>query len=372
MESGVTAGHERFRRLRRGRTGSTIALSLALLASGAAAPALRAQSSGVSPADDAFHYSSWAGGTYDAAYTEWWYFNVFDERSGVQAIVSYFVTNPANIGGRGQALLAAVAYTARGVVSEADAYAPGAFSATEQQADVTLGESSVRVGDDGEYRIAGASRDGRLSWDLTYTPLLDPLFAADRVTVGSLPWERMSWLVYMPRASVTGRLIVDGQAYEIDAPGYHDHNWGEWFPPDALWNWAQFSDARVALEMGDFIGRKAGVVSVDFGGRRTVFGKGHYWLLHTRWTQDRGSGVWYPTETLLVAGDDTRWLWATIRAIATAPLVSDLPAPLPDVIVYEQTARYDGMLWEKDQQGQWVAATPLRGNGFKEYTANRY
>ena len=45
--------------------------------------------------------------------------------------------------------------------------------------------------------------------------------------------------------------------------------------------------------MGDFIGRPAGVVSVDFGGRRTVFLKGQYWLLHTRWALDGKNGVWY-------------------------------------------------------------------------------
>ncbi len=357
---------------RRSRWWYASALSLALLAGSAAGPAARAQSDGVSPVDDAFHYASWSGGTYDATYTEWWYFNFFDARSGVQAIVSYFVTNPANLGGRQRAQLVAVAYTAQGVVSETDLYAPGAFSAGSQQADVTIGEALMRLGDDGAYRVSGASRDGRLSWDLIYAADVEPWLAADRAAIGSMPWERMSWLVYMPRARVTGRLTVDGRSFEIDAPGYHDHNWGEWFPPDALWNWAQFSDARVALEMGDFIGRPTGAVSVDFDGRRTVFTKGQYWLLHTRWGLDGRNGVWYPTETLLVAGDDTRRVFATIRTIATEPLRAGLPAPIPDVIVYEQTARYDGMLWEKDQTGQWVASTPLRGDGFKEYTANRY
>ena len=327
---------------------------------------------GPSPADDAFHYPSWAGGPYDATYTEWWYFNLFDARSGVQAIFSYFVTNPADLHGAGRVQLAAVAYTTQGRVSEVDAYPPAAFAASGQQADVTIGDSSVKVAEDGSYRVAGASRDGRLVWDLTYAPQAEPWFAGDRVAVGSQPWEAMSWLVFMPRALVTGRLVVDGHAYAIVAPGYHDHNWGEWIPFDALWNWAQFSDERLALEMGDFIGRPAGVVSVDFGGRRTVFLKGQYWLLHTRWALDGKNGVWYPIESLLVAGDDSRWLWVTIRALGTEPLRGDLPLPLPDLIIYEQTARYDGWLWEKSPQGQWVRASPLRGNGFKEYTARHH
>ena len=339
---------------------SVVAVSLLLLAAGP------------SPADDAFHYSSWSGGPYDATYTEWWYFNFFDARSGVQAIVSYFVTNPANLYGAGRVQLAAVAYTAQGVVSEVDAYPPEAFAASGQRADVTIGESSIKVAEDGGYRVAGASRDGRLAWDLTFARQAEPWFAADRAAVGSQPWETMSWLVSMPRALVTGSLVADGRAYAIDAPGYHDHNWGEWIPFDALWNWAQYSDGGLALEMGDFIGRPAGAVSVDFGGRRSVFTKGQYWLLHTRWGLDGRNGVWYPTESLLVAGDDSRWLWVTIRAIGTEPLRGDLPLPLPDLIIYEQTARYDGWLWEKNMQGQWVMASPLRGNGFKEYTARHF
>jgi len=342
------------------RIASVVAVSVLLLA---AAP---------SPADDAFHYSSWAGTPYDTAYTEWWYFNFFDARSGAQAIVSYFVTDPAGLYGAARVQLVAVAYTALGVVSEVDEYPAEAFTAGAQQADVTIGDSSIQVADDGTYRVAGASRDGRLAWDLAYAPRAEPWFAADRMTVGSLPWEKMSWLVSMPRALVTGRLLVDGRAYEIDAPGYHDHNWGEWIPTDALWNWAEYSDGRLALEMGDFIGKPAGVVSVDFGGERTVFTKGQYWLLHTRWGLDWKNGVWYPTESLLVAGNDTRWLFVTIRAIGTEPLRGDLPLPLPDLILYEQTARYDGWLWEKNPQGQWVTASPLRGNGFKEYTGRHY
>src|SRR5262249_55679194 len=50
--------------LRRSLAGWSTALSLSLLASGAAGPVLQAQT--VAPADDAFHYSSWVGGPYDA------------------------------------------------------------------------------------------------------------------------------------------------------------------------------------------------------------------------------------------------------------------------------------------------------------------
>jgi hypothetical protein len=63
----------------------------------------------------------------------------------------------------------------------------------------------------------------------------------------------MSWLVYMPGARVNGQVTVDGHVYEMDAPGYHDHNWGEWIFTDALWNWAQYAEPDLAFAMADFI-----------------------------------------------------------------------------------------------------------------------
>lgn len=351
---------------------SAVAISFALLAAGAPDSSPGAAGPEVSAADDAYHYASWSDGHEDAFYTEWWYFNLFDARSGVQAIVSYFVTNPGDLFGAGQARMAAVAYTSQGIVSAVDAYPRAAFTASDAEAEVTIGDNFAKVTDGGSYRVTGASRDGRLRWDLTYAPDASPWFAADRMGVGFFPWEKMSWLVFMPRARVTGDLIVDGRAYPVDAPGYHDHNWGEWFPTDALWNWGQFSDRRLSIEIGDFIGKPAGVVGVDFDGERTVFTKGQYGLLHTRWGLDWRSLVWYPTESLLYAGNDTRRLWLTIRAIGTEPLRGDLPLPFRDLFVFEQTARYDGWLWEKTPEGVWAIASVVRGNGFKEYTARHY
>jgi hypothetical protein len=48
--------------------------------------------------------------------------------------------------------------------------------------------------------------------------------------------------VYMPRASVSGSMTVDGRRYRLrGARGYHDHNWGEWIPGLVTWNWAQYT-----------------------------------------------------------------------------------------------------------------------------------
>ena len=346
-----------------------LALALALLGLGPAARPGALAAEDTTPADDAYHYAAWADGSHDAAYTEWWYFNVVDPARGVRAIFSYFVANPDSVLELARIQVVAVAYTATGTVTAIDAYPPDAFSASAQQADVVIGECTIEVLDDDTYRIAGASLDGRLAWDLVYVRAASSWFAADRMPVGRLGWERMSWLVYMPRARVSGWLAVDGRVAELDAAGYHDHNWGEWIPTDALWSWAQYSNPDLAFELGDFRGEAAGLASVDAGGERTVFTKEQYTFVHTQWAFDPGERVWYPTESLLVADDGRRRLRVTATVVDTVPLRGDLTFPLPDVIIFEQTARFEGGLWTRSPDGQWLFETAFRGEGFTEYTA---
>src|SRR5262245_3096768 len=302
-------------------------------------------------AGDEDHRSLWADGRHDASYTEWWYFNFHDPRAGVQAIFSYFVTNPTDIAGLGQAQMVAVAGTPEGGGTAMDAYPPSAFTASEERVEVTIdpdgaggagAAGTVRIAADGRYLVKGRSRDGRLAWDLVYEAESTPWPAFDPMPVGRLAWEKMSWLVFMPRAHVTGTLTVDGRDYAVDAPGYHDHNWGEWIPTDALWNWAQFSTPRTALEVGDFIGKPLGVVGLDVDGERTVFTRDQSSLVHTRWAWDGVNRLFYPVESILNADNGVLRLQVTLRALRTEPLRGDLPAPLRDVILYEQTALYSG------------------------------
>ncbi len=323
----------------------------------------------VSPADDAYHFSEWADGRHEASYTEWWYFNLVDMRQDLKAVFSYFVTDPANLTRHGLAQVAVVAYTPPGVVSAVDEYAPMLFTASSQQADVGIASSAIQVIDADTYRIVGATRDGRLSWDLTYAKESDAWFAADRVAVGTLPWERMSWLVYMPRAVVSGHLAVDGQVYAVTASGYHDHNWGEWVFTNALWNWAQCSAPEFAFELGDFIGGPTGLAALDVDGQRTLLTKDQYGLAHTRWAKDSVNGKLYPVESLFVAVNPSIRLILRLQVSATEPLRGDVPAPLPTPLIYEQTAQCDGWVQRRAPSGSWLTPIAIHGAGFKEYTS---
>jgi len=327
------------------------------------------QANNVTLVDDSYHYSGWVNGQHDGSYIEWWYFNFYDTQQNVQGIVTYFIVDPQNLTGHGLAQVAAVAYTPNGVVREIDVYPANAFSASFKRADVQIGGNSIQVKDPNIYQLTGQSVNTRLQWNIQYTRQMDPWFAADRMSVGTLSWESMDWLVYMPRALVEGQFVIDGHVYSINASGYHDHNWGEWIFSNALWNWAQYSQPGLAFGVGDFIGQPAGMASIEVDGQRTVFSKAQYKLLHLQWAFDRENQKWYPSQTIFWAENESAVVVLTMRAINTEPLRGDLPFPLPDVIIYEQTASYDGLIWKKDSAGSHLPAIPFHGLGFKEYTA---
>lgn len=353
---------------------STLLLLAAVLGAPASASASGSLATApiISPAADAYHFGDWADGRHDWAYNEWWYFNLLDARQEIRAIFTYFIADPGDRTKQGLAQIVAVAYTPAGVTSAVDLYPPDRLSASYTRADVAIEGNAIQVIDADTYRIVGATRDGRLAWDLTYARLSAPWLALDRARIGRLSWEWMSWLVYMPRAAVSGQLIVDGRAYAVEGSGYHDHNWGEWVFGDGLWNWAQCSAPGLSFGLGDFIGGPTGVAALELDGQRMVFTKDEYRLLHTRWAYDARNRKRYPVESVFFAENAATRLLVTLVATATEAIRGDAPAPLADPIIYEQTARYEGWLWRRGARGRWHLATSFRGGGFKEFTATSH
>ena len=154
------------------------------------------------------------------------------------------------------------------------------------------------------------SGDHDISWNLVYVREGKPWLAADRRNVGTHPWELMSWLVYMPGATVSGTIAVDGQVYRVrGAGGYHDHNWGEWLPGVVTWNSARACSASgISVALGGLPRVDEGTVGVDFEGERIVFERSlsQYRIVHGGWKYDPVNKRRYPTKTWLRAESGPR------------------------------------------------------------------
>jgi hypothetical protein len=71
---------------------------------------------------DAYHFKFWQGSPYNAAYTEWWYFNLYDAKDDLQAIFTYQVLDPLNLTSFGASQIAALVYQGNKIVADAGFY----------------------------------------------------------------------------------------------------------------------------------------------------------------------------------------------------------------------------------------------------------
>lgn len=349
--------------------------SIPLLFCLAAAPT-DAANDPVTRADDGFHFAEYADGQHDEAYAEWWYFNLVDPAQGIRLAVAYSILDPAALSGIGAASVLAVVYDSRGSFHETATAPPDAFQGSPEQADVIIaagpsGEGRIEVLGDGVYRISGRVAGAHtVSWDLHYVRSVSPWFGLNRAQVGSFDWERMSWLVYMPSASVAGRVVVDGRVYDVaGVRGYHDHNWGEWNPLEVVWNWAQYSEPGFALALGDFRNFPTGVVRARVGDEEFAFDRSTYHVVHSEWTYDGTYEEWVPRTSWLYAGNERIRIVARLSASWTEPIPPPTDWPLGLLpVVYEQSGPVSGSVWESPGNGEWRLRATFQGPGYKEYT----
>ena len=183
-----------------------IALTAALCLCGAIFPAA-APAGEVGPPslqDDAYHFPEFEDGAHDSAYAEWWYFNLVDPEQGLRFVVGYAIFGPSSDVGR--AAVTAVAYSGDEALSVTESFPTNAFSASTEIPDVNVGGiNSIQVVEPDTFHLAGSlNGEHSISWSLVYVPQAAPWQGSDGERVGWLPWERMSWLNYMPAATVQG------------------------------------------------------------------------------------------------------------------------------------------------------------------------
>lgn len=175
--------------------------------------------------------------TGDPSWAEWHYFNVLSPDGAHWAFISYIVAGAVPDGRWGGQLL--VTLHGPGVPAErfvANVPSRGvAFSTIS--ANVTIGQSSVTVLPDGDYRLHGVARGERdgapLTLDLVVSPEPGAYFPGASVSSDSTV---SGYVVPALRAEASGAICVSGRCDRYDhAPAYHDHNWGTW--RGVTWDW---------------------------------------------------------------------------------------------------------------------------------------
>ncbi|SFN17703.1 FAD-dependent oxidoreductase [Variovorax sp. OV329] len=325
------------------------------------------QPGAVTPADDGFHIAQYKDASHLFWYTEWWYFNWVDRKSGRSGMVTFSCFNPTDIDLAGVVNLNAAVFDPKSTDATVvmDYHGISQFWASPEKADVTLAGNTLRAIDADTYEIKATSDDGSVSMALVYKQADAPEILANNVHA-STPWEVSSWLAYMPSARVNGWVVVDGQRIDlVDATGYHDHDWGMWFLPGNDWAWAAFSDParQISFDVGLHAAFQKSVAYFRHGDLRLSFPQESFTSSFSDWEHWRV--FWkYPKTVSFSAIDSTGQYKTemTWRVTGTATLWK---YPL---IVFEQAAQFNGSLLQKSGDG-WEKVVDFDLAGFCEYTS---
>jgi len=340
----------------------SLLLSLSLLPGhGAAADA--------SLKDDAYHYLH--NGIDDQLYNEWWYFNGVS--NDTQFSISYLLSDPENLTGMRKFQVRAIVLE-EGKPAVIGIHQSKGFGGDKNGPNVDIDQSGLSYQDDSNFRVWGTVEDistgAPIQWDLAYESASGPWFATPvQSHIGHLKGDWMKWLVYMPSARVTGTLSWENQAKDIEAVGYHDHNWGRWAYNDPQLNWAQVSvpDEGFSLVLGDMIGEQRNtLLGIGFDGNALKFSGKQIKMNYTDFALDPLTFRMYPTAYRASADNGDYEIDVNMSVIKNVPMLISYPAPAPSLVIFEQVALFDGTLISEEGE-----AYSFEDLGFAQYMTHR-
>jgi hypothetical protein len=189
---------------------------------------------------------------------EWWYFDaVFDNGYRLVAILHSSLYNAVD---HKPTLDIRITPPGRPSIHAIARYGRSEYRAAREFCDVQLGDCRALLKEPGRYHLS--LRQGSVAAELDY----EAVVPGWRPGTGYLFMDQGSgsyfkWVVPIPQALVSGRLFLDGQTMPVTGTGYHDHNWGNFFLPDAFnrWYWGRLSsklgEPSWAAIFGDVVGR---------------------------------------------------------------------------------------------------------------------
>jgi hypothetical protein len=103
--------------------------------------------------EDAYHYKYSLDGINDNLYTEWWYFNVYNEER--QFLVCYLLFDPGNLTDMGDAEVLAVVYDGMPLIGFMSTSVSD-FTADYEKPNVTIGSNTLLALNDTTFEIKGS------------------------------------------------------------------------------------------------------------------------------------------------------------------------------------------------------------------------
>jgi len=182
---------------------------------------------------------------------EWWYFDIaFNDGSWLVAVLH----SALYCMGNHRPAIDLRYYPTKGPPVEVFR----SFSRSEYE--TTLGRFKIRIDKSWAASEKGIFRlhlyQGPLEAKLTFHPKLSGVkVGGGHLFADSFKKKYFNWVVPVPKAFVEGTLRVHGETRLVEGVGYHDHNWGNIYLPNAFrgWVWGRVWGGKHTLVFGDLI-----------------------------------------------------------------------------------------------------------------------
>jgi hypothetical protein len=191
----------------------------------------------------------------DSTWGEWHYFNVVSNDHRRWAYVSLIVGGRVPHGPWAGQVLVTLHQQGGSSQRFVSAVPANRVSFSTTHADLTIGESSVRVLPDGRYAVHALAREEggsrTVTVDLTVAPTPGAYFPGAALSSGEVV---SGYVVPALRADADGAICVRGGSSALgceqlrDVQAYHDHNWGVW--RGVSWEWGAARAGPFAILYG--------------------------------------------------------------------------------------------------------------------------
>lgn len=200
----------------------------------------------------------------DETWAEWHYFNVLSADRKRWAFVTLMVGGAIPEGRWGGQVLVTLHAEGQPARRFTSAVGPERVRFSTERADLDIGESRVRVLDDGRYAVRAAARaegsGAAVTVDLIVSPAPRAYFPGTSIGGAGVV---SGYAVPALRAEATGTICVAARCERFDrVQGYHDHNWGVW--RGVTWDWG-------AARAGDFTFLYGRVLAPDTDAAQPLF-----------------------------------------------------------------------------------------------------
>src|SRR3989344_1172664 len=318
------------------------------------------------PHDDRWHYLEDRDEKHLENYVEWKYFN-FTQKD-LSGYIIYYVFDPTNKSGFGggrllvRILKDGKSYGLIKKISMNDIELDD-ISASMRMATAKITEKSPY-----HYEIDSTAPD--LSWNLNYIQHAPSIESFEHIHTGLVRWEKVNWLIKMPKAKVTGTIKIGAESFNIDGLGYSDTNWGEMVPIFTKYEWGQYNDDTFSLVFGVLYGMEKIELTYFYlvlGEHLVKIENEHCEVEHLKWEEDEDIGIKIPVKNrFLVKNEEYEVEFFTTLISRDNPGLKIHPL-LPKVVVSEQIVEYEGIVKRKG-----IVIHEFKGRGFEEWSGKTW